>query len=233
MNAKYLKKAFLGIVATDGYIDPHGRFDLYSKYEEFAIHTVHLLSGITKVEPSRREKVDKRFGVTGHRVFTKTHVYLKKLRELFYSTGRKALNPYIVNRLDEVSFAYMWMCDGYLTVGKNKKANTAQNQAFLCLEAFSREELELVIVRLAEFGIMATIKKVRWGLGYRIRFGGENLQKFISMVYPYILPCFKYKTILFYKGKDYVLDLPNAEQYVRFYTNIEDIVRHSEESETT
>lgn len=226
MNAVDTKKALLGIIATDGYIDARNRLDLYSKYPEFIEHIAEITKGITNLRISAKPKYDKRFGVTGYRLWSNSHAYLKKMRDIFYPLGEKKLSPYVVNRLNVVSFAYMWMCDGYLTVGKNRKTNTGQNIGYLCLEAFEKEEVELLKCRFEFFGIFPTLQKVKWGKGFRLRFGGENLQRLISAIYPHILPCFIYKTYLFYKGKDYILDLPNAEQYVKFYSCVEDIVRH-------
>ena len=126
------------------------------------------------------------------------------------------------------------MCDGYTEHAKNRKTNKVQNIGWFCLEAFPREELLLLQTRLKDvWGIETSLVRKPWGFGYRLRCGGENLQKLVSVIYPFVLGCFAYKTHLFYKGKGYILDLPNAEQYTKVYSCVEDIVRHSKKLERT
>lgn len=101
------------------------------------------------------------------------------------------------------------------------------------MESFPKEELELLQERLRHFNVESTLVKKPWGFGYRIRIGGENLQRFISLVYPYILDCFLYKTVLFYKRKDTALVLSSAEHFIKEYNEVEDIVRYFSKEERT
>lgn len=227
LTAKQIKKIMYGVSLADGHIEERGRFQLYSKHLEYVEHIAKVLVQITGIKVNVRTRNDKR-GYVGYTVETNTHPYLKTLREHVYGV-RKELNQYTVSRIDELSLAHMYMCDGYTEHSKNRKTNKTQNIGWFCLEAFPKEELELLKDRLySVWGVKSSLVKKPWGFGYRIRIGGENLQKFISLIQPHVLDCFKYKTILFYKGKEYVLDLPNAEQYIRFYECVEDIVRYSE-----
>ena len=127
------------------------------------------------------------------------------------------VDDYTLIRRELVNFNYLGK-DSYKGVYWLKK------------DTLSKEELEILQDKLKCLNIQSSLVKKPWGFGYRIRIGGENLQRFISMIYPYILPCFKYKTILFYKRKETALKLSSAEQYVVEYTTIEDIVRHPEKS---
>jgi len=231
-SSSELKKIILGIGVSDAHIETRGRLDMYSKHPEYINYLHNTLSHLTHTEFKKHTKRDKR-GYVGYRLFSTTSKYLQKFRKILYPNGEKELTPYVVNRLDKESFAHIWMCDGYLEHNKNRKSDKCQNIGYLCLEAFPLDQLELIVEKLKEFGIESSYKKVPWGFGYRIRIGGENLQKFISMVYPHILPCFKYKTELFYKRKDQCLDLPSAEQYIIEYNSIEDIVRYLEKSKKT
>lgn len=234
LTAKEIKKIVYGIVVTDGHIDMNNyRFDFYAKDEEYAVHVHNVLSQITGMNVKFRVKHDKR-GYTRYRVFTNKHAYWKNIGEKTYN-GRKVLNEYVVARLDAQSLAHMWMCDGYLEHAKNRKLNKVQNIGWLCLEDFPKEELEILRKHLKKkFKIGSSLIKKPWGFGYRIRMGGENLQRFISLVYPHILDCLKYKTPLFYKSKESAdMTLPSAEQFIVEYNDIEDIVRHSTKVEKT
>ncbi len=229
-----IKKILLGIVISDGSIDVRNqRFDLYTKQETYAKFVYDVISQISGVHVTMKVKHDKR-GYTGYRVFTRKHAYWKNMADYMYS-GRKELNQYSVSRIDAVCLAHIWMCDGFLEHAKNRKTDKVQNVGWFCLESFPKEELEILQKHMVDkFGITSTLIKKPWGFGYRIRIGGENLQKFISLVYDYILDCFKYKTVLFYKTKrDCDMTLPSAEQYIVEYNCVEDIVRHSQKWETT
>jgi hypothetical protein len=226
LTAKAIKKVVIGIVLSDGHIDmDRQRFDLYTKEEDYAKYVHGVLSQITGMHVSIKVRHDRR-GYTGYRVWTRKHAYWKNMGDKFY-TGRKGLNRYIAKRIDAEALAHIWMCDGYLEHSKNRKLDKVQNVGWLCLESFPKDELELLQEQLVSLGVKSSLIKKPWGFGYRIRVGGEALQVFMSMVYPYILDCFSYKTPLFYKRKESAdMSLSNAEQYIFEYKCIEDIVRH-------
>jgi hypothetical protein len=226
LTAKRIKKIVYGISLSDAHITERGRLDFYSKHEEYASYIAEVLQQITGSGARLTVKHDKR-GYIGYRATTKQHSYFSNMRDHVYGV-RKHLTRYNVSRIDEEALAHIYMCDGYTAHSKNHKKNKVQNIGWFCLEAFPREELQILQEHLLiKWGIESSLVKVRWGYGYRIRVGGLNLQKLISVIYPFILDCFKYKVILFYRGKGYVdMILPNAEQYIVEYTCIEDIVRH-------
>lgn len=228
LTAKEIKKIVYGVTLSDGHIDvDNQRFDFYSKEEEYARYVYNVLSQITGMDVAFRVKYDKR-GHTGYRVFTRKHAYWKNIGGKIYN-GRKELNTYNVRRIDAEALAHIWMCDGYLEHAKNRKTNKVQNIGWLCFEAFPKEELQLLQEHLlSSWGIESSLISKPWGFGYRIRVGGKSLQKLISVVYPYMIDCFKYKTILYYKRKVTAdMSLPSAEHIIVEYSDVEDIVRHS------
>lgn len=228
LTAKEIKKILIGITISDGCIDvANQRFDFYTKHEDYAKYVTEVLSQITGMEVRFKVKHDKR-GYTGYRVWTAKHAYWNTMSDYIYN-GRKELNTYTVSRLDAEALAHVWMCDGYLEHRKNRTANKIQNIGWVCFEAFPVKELELLSQHLFDsFGINSSLIAVKWGFGYRLRLGGFDLQKFLSLVYPYILPVFLYKTELFFKSEKYVdRSLSNAERIIKVYSNVEDIVRHS------
>ena len=231
LTAKEIKKILLGIVLSDGHIDrKNQRFEFYSKSKLFIDFVSNVLSGITGVTINYKYDAKN----NGHRIWTKKHAYFKHLGKVCYSSTRKELNTYNVSRLDLMSIGMMWVCDGYLEHALNRKTNKVQNIGWFCLEAFPKEELELFQKQLLSFGISSSLVKKPWGFGYRIRIGGENLQRFISAIYDYIHPDFRYKTILFYKSeKNFDMGLPSAGHIFQKYENCEDIVRHPLKKGTT
>ena len=232
LNSKEIKKALFGIVLTDGSIAGK-RFSCYTKEKLFSSDIQNILeniSGISKINV--REITDTRFTppATGWRIWTTGHPYFEKINKIFYFENRKHVTDYIAKRLDETAFAYAWMCDGYLEHQKNRKENKVENRGWFCLESYPKEELVFIVNRLLYYEIESRISPVEWGFGYRIQISGTNLQKFINMVYPHILDCYKYKTVMYYKSENskYVLnDLSNAKHIIKSYNNVDDIVRHS------
>ena len=229
-----IKNIIYGILLSDGYIDNNFRFDFYNKDQEYVKYVHSILSQVTGLNPSYNSKFDKRYDkVMGYRTWTKSnHPYLKKLRELCYIDGEKYLNEDLYLRITEESLAHIWMCDGYLKLSKNRAKNTIQNIGYFCLESFYDTELQSLIDYIKDkFNIQGTLSPCPWGKGYRIRLGGKELQKFLSLIYPYILPSFKYKVEMYYKqatlnSSRYVdLSIPNAEHIFKTYENCEDIVR--------
>lgn len=235
MKAKNIKKVLFGIMATDGSVDKTSqRFGFYSKEKDYAEYVFNTMSGLTHTKLAMKEVVHKKYNSKGYRIWSTRSKYLTNLRKIFYPyNDRKCLTDYVVKRLDEEALAHVWMCDGYLERAKNRKEGRVQNIGWFCLEAFPKEELVLFQERLAYYGISSSLVKKPWGFGYRVRIGGENLQKFISIVFPYILDCFKYKTALFYKQKSTALELPSAEHFIFEYNEVDDIVRHFEKSKIT
>lgn len=232
LNSKEIKKALFGIVLTDGSCIGK-RFSVYLKNEELVDNLYYILeniSGISKIH--KQEIIDTRFTppTTGYKLWTTNHVYFEKLNKIFYQDGRKRIDNYIADRLDETALAYAWMADGYLEHQKNRKANKIQNRGWFCLESFPKEEQELIVNRLKYYNIESRTSPVEWGFGYRIQISGTNLQKFVDLIYPHVLDSFKYKTVLYYKSLDsrYVLtDLSNTEHIIKKYDDVDDIVRHS------
>jgi hypothetical protein len=231
LTAKQIKKIVYGITLSDAHIEPKGRLHLYSEHRDYVEYIASVLNQITGVVAKVRVRNDKR-GYIGYIVDTNCHTYFKTMRKHTYG-NRKNLTKYNVSRLDVEALAHIYMCDGYTEHAKNRKANKVQNKGWFCLEAFPPDELSLLVTHLSTMGIEARLSPRPWGYGYRLKMGGDGLQKFISMIYPYLLDCFKYKADLFYKGEAYVLDLPSAEQYIKYYDCVEDIVRYSKKLELT
>lgn len=234
LTTSRIKNIIYGVLISDGYIDPNFRFDLFNKHPEYTQYFYQVLKQVTGLNPSYNEAFDKRYNrVMGYRTWTKSnHPYLRKLRGSCYIQGEKVLDESLFFRLTPEALAHVWMCDGYLEVKKNRRENKVQNVGWFCLESFYDYELQSMIDYLYDtYGIQATLAKCRWSKGFRIRLGGKNLQKFVSMIYPFILPIFLYKVELYYKAATlektrYVdLGLPNAEHIFRTYENCEDIVR--------
>ena len=227
LSTSEIKSILFGVLSSDGCVIG-ARFDLFTKSEQYALYVKSVLENIPNLSVKMYIKKDKRSeSYSGYRIYTSNHEYFAKLRKIFYS-DRKILSKYICDRLGILGLANIWMCDGYMEHRKNRKKNKVQNIGYFCLESFPKDELAHLIKTLSEYGIESSLEKVEWGFGYRIRIG-KDLQKLSSLIYPHMVKDFEYKTLLYYKNgtKNTDVSLPNAEQYLRYYLDTEDIVRHS------
>lgn len=232
LKSKNIKKIIYGLLLSDGCLttrNEKSRFDFYSKYPEYAQYVYETLSQITGMTVRFREKYHKRFNVTGYRIFTSNHRYLTKLYPYFYRDNNRIISEEILQRIDEESLANIWMGDGMLHFMMKPKLNNIQINGYICLERFTKQELERfceVIDR--KFGIQFRLNKCIWGKGWRVKISSNSLRKFISMIYPFVIPRFHYKCNLYYKTPSFLEGISNAEQFMTIYQNlseIEDIIR--------
>jgi hypothetical protein len=227
LNSKEIKKIIFGVLLTDGSVLGK-RFSIYCKEKEMVDKLFLVLSDFPNLKITIRKVFNERFGSEGYRLWTTNSPYFEKIRKIFYPKEKKTVTKYIADRMDFQAFAYAWMCDGYLEHQKNRKENKIQNRGWFCLEGFESSALLLLVNRLKELGVNSRLSSVDWGNGFRIQISGTDLQVFIDKIYPYILKSFIYKTELYYKSDKYVLPyLSNTEHIIKYYNDVEDIVRHS------
>lgn len=221
-----IKQIILGLLLTDGSLSKSKRFSVASKSIEFRDHCASLFASF----PNSEKKIwlnsyyDKRFKTTTYSMAANYPAYFEKFKEWVYPKGIKELLPITVEKIDERALAYMWMGDGYLKHSINRKENKLQNVGWLCLEAFDKDQLKYFCEVINEkYQLDFRLSPVIWGKGYRVKMSGMGLQKFISLVYPYITETFKYKTKLFYRSLKYCdYSLPSAEHYLVWYQDIQD-----------
>ena len=220
LNSSEIKQILLGVLLSDGYVDRSGRFQISQVKQEYATYVRDVMLQITGVTVWEQYKDGALL------VHSRTHPYFKSLKNLCYH-DRKYLCHSTVKKITLLSLANMWMCDGYLEHPKNRVANKVQNIGWFCLESFPKEELTILIDHIhRRYGCLFRLAKKPWGFGYRLKISGLHLQRFISLIYQHILPCFEYKTWLYYKSAQYVdMTLPSAEQYSSQYSNVEEIVQ--------
>lgn len=221
-----IRQAILGILLTDGHLDKNKKFAVSSKSEDFRNHCASLFASF----PNSEKKVwihsyyDKRFDTTTHIMVASYPAYFENFKEVVYPQGKKELVKEVVDKIDARALAYMWMCDGYLKHSINRKEAKIQNVGWICLEAFDKKQLEYFCKAInKKYNLDFKLSPVIWGKGYRVKISGMGLQRFISLIYPYITETFKYKTKLFYKTLKYCdYTLPSAEHYLVWYQDLQD-----------
>ncbi len=231
LSSGYINKSLYGILLSDGWIDSnYPRFGFGNKNPNYCDMIYHILSSITHCKVNTRTYKDKRFENTyTYRVDGNHKVIFQKLRKELYE-DRKVLTPKVCKKIDAVALAHIWMGDGLLQKTKNRKKDKIQFKGIFCLESFPFDELYLLQQHLLNLRIQTSFYKVRWGYGIRLMCGGKNLQRLISLIYPYVLTDYEYKLNLYYKTPDKYCDmtLANTDHFIKSYSTIseiEDIVR--------
>ena len=117
---------------------------------------------------------------------------LNDLHHLFYTDGVKIIPSNIKNLLaSPLTLAVWFMDDGTLDYRKNNHCDF-----HICTNCFSKKEAEkLVKVLYSNFGIIASVhyNLCRGKRSPRIYIGAKGRDRFINLISPYILDCFKYK----------------------------------------
>src|SRR3989344_4728894 len=117
---------------------------------------------------------------------------LDKLRDLFYPEGKKII-PKDINKIltSPISLAVWFMDDG--TLDYRPKDHCAFH---LCTNCFTKEDTsKLIDVLKNNFGIVSSLHYTlcRGKRHCRIYIGAQGRDRFIELITPYILACFKYK----------------------------------------
>lgn len=222
---KELRACIFGTLLGDSYLTSYGHF----KCEQVTLELINLkrkileeLLGHTLNLGSRQR--DNQFingrKITGKRTYTVTACspQFKKYYKVLYSTGRKKVTASLLRRLTPEAIALWIMDDGYLDF--KKSSNTRYLR--ICTDSYTVQEHNLIIDYFKTIGIECFIKYHKSDKNSepkpRITFNGNNAQKLVSMIYPYVLPCFYYKIDLKYQRMDSINILPEYREAIEYIT---------------
>lgn len=126
----------------------------------------------------------------GYQFYTVSHPIFSELRDLFYPAGLKIIPPNIIELLDELVLAVLFMDDGHL--GPSYSSFSTCNFPIADVE-------RLAGVFLEKFGLVADVRvqtKTKsgkpWPSLYLLRENHKNLH---AIVDPLLHPCFDYKKL--------------------------------------
>lgn len=153
--------------------------------KEYVFHIAKLLN--TNVRSYIKDKNSYSYG----KEFFITSYYnryeLEKIYNLCFVSGKKTVTKEWADKLSPLAIAYWYMDDG-----SSHKKNNNVNVNFSTL-SFTREECEILQNRLLEFNIETRLHKHSDGYGTTISVRQNSVNRFMDLVEPYIIDCFKYK----------------------------------------
>lgn len=200
-NKHEFNSALIGLILGDGHMQnehylviQHG-----GKQLDYIDEIVSYLSAYIKPTVIRsgvnKNGYDYRYAYFNSQHFSNLYkkIYIKK---------KKHLLPKIVNRMDEISLAFLYMDDGSLCLRKDKKGCISSREIYLSVHSFNFQEVEYFQKYLQrKYNIYFHISTDK---GHpRMWCNTENTIKFLSLVAPIVqnFPTMHYKLDLKYKIK--------------------------------
>jgi|GEM_PF-2552409 len=204
-DKKQLVKLISYIVMGDGglYITPsckNAKFimNMKKENEDYVFFCKNILENLTGTNLYER----KDYNSDGYnrkpqwRLESHSHPELTKIRDRIYTEKYKGIDPHALKMLDSEALAILYMCDGSLYVDMPEKSNKGLvNPSY---------NVHLNMKRLS-YGDQFILKKAlkerldlewninRHGKYWHLRLRTKDVDKFMSLVAPYILPSFQYK----------------------------------------
>jgi len=193
MNEK-IKAIFVGLILGDGYLTPFVGRSRQSRIEVKGdnknlpyLKWLHL-----QLEPIGVSDLKPKKNYHQHRFYTKTTEEIGELRKLFYPNGQKIV-PWNIKKFlkDPLSLAVWYQDDGTLDCRSKYHYN-----ALFATHCFSFSDCKLLVKTLSKnFNLDVRVCKcqMRGKINYRLYITSSSMAHFISLIKPYINPCFEYK----------------------------------------
>lgn len=129
------------------------------------------------------------------RLQSKTHPFFTMIRERIYFGTYKSIDPHALLLLDAQALAILYMCDGSLVMTPPRASRGS----------ISTEYTVTINMKRLSYGDQWLLKKTikdkldlefninRQGVYYYLRLRAKDVDKFMNLVAPYVLPSFQYK----------------------------------------
>lgn len=181
----------IGTVLGDAYVQKTGSANARIRFEHSEKQYAYIL---WKYEQLKNYMQDSPKKIVRHnQIFQKTYTYyrcqshsspeLGKVREIFYTNGRKTIPDEIDHFLDNpLTLAVWYMDDGYY-YHRDKIAS---------LYIHNDDKWPLVLEALhQQFGLTPLLKEKK--KGKNLQFSAADTRKLITIIQPYIIPSMEYK----------------------------------------
>lgn len=128
-----------------------------------------------------------------YRLRSSAHPWFTKIWDRIYGQiDRKCLDQMALSLLSPLGLAILYQDDGSIHYSKQAGTNVLVHK--LC---FSKLELEAFAKTVVDkFGLIFRINACKGkGLGYRLRLRAKDVDRFIELISPYIVPSMVYKVV--------------------------------------
>ena len=200
-NKHEFNSALIGLILGDGHmrndhylVIQHGRKQL-SYVDEIVTYLSRYIAPTVIRSGVNKTGYNFRYACFNSKHFSNLYknIYIKK---------KKSLTPKIVNRIDAISLAFLYMDDGCLCLRKDKKGCISSREIYLSVNSFTFQEVEYFqkyLERKYDISFHITTDKSH----PRMWCNTKNTIKFLTLVAPIVqnFPTMYYKLDLKYKTK--------------------------------
>lgn len=213
MNSSELKGYLTGLILGDGYIGKgitKRIFSIKSINKEFIDKIQSDLESCTNFKINIRYIPEHYSCGCNHKdsweLTIKSHPYFAKKYHHFYNdNSKRRISKEALNWLTPQGIANWYMSDGYVCLVGKTKGIIKNRRIDFCTDRYDKETIQRISKMFIDrFEIENSLVKRR--NTYRIRIRQSSYNRFITMVYPYIVKSFKYKLFLGYENKPYWMD---------------------------
>lgn len=200
LNKKELVKALSYIVMSDGGLYVAGRctnasfaMNMKKEHMDFVEWCQWVVEHVTSCTISDRKLSEDGYNRQPQvRLQSKTHPQLTTLRDRIYTDGYKGIDPHALKLLDAQALAILYMCDGSFVTYRSKGSVNDSFNVTLNLKRLSYGDQFILKKALKE------MLDLEWNINrqgnyYYLRLRGKEIDKFMEMVAPHVLPSFQYK----------------------------------------
>lgn len=200
LNKKELVKLISYMVMGDGGLYKSGTcvnasFAMNMKadhldYVEFCKEVLEQVTSCSiterKVEGNRKPQV---------RLQSKTHPFLTTIRDRIYTDAYRGIDPHALKLLDAQALAILYMCDGSLVVaapGGKRGSVSPEYTVTLNMKRLSYGD-QFILKKALKDKLDLEWNINRQNTYYYLRLRSKDIDKFMEMTAPHVLPSFQYK----------------------------------------
>lgn len=186
------REALVGLLLGDAHLETRSRGQAYrlkieqsEVHREYVEHLYHLFEPWVLTAPQAKRVVSRGHASVNWWFQTVSHGAFRFYAQQFYEGARKHVPQLIHRWLKPRGLAYWFMDDGSL--------KWRQSRAILLnTQAYERSDVGMLMQVLTERFALETFLR-RQVEGHQIVIAGRSLERFVTLVEPYLLPAMSYK----------------------------------------
>lgn len=202
-NKKELTKLLSYIVMGDGGLYISGEcvnaafaMNMRSANMDYILFCKDVLDNLVSATIKPRTMKDDGFNrQPQHRLQSRTHPMLTTLRDRIYTGAYKGIDPHALKLLDAQALAILYMCDGSLVVtppGGKRGSVSPEYTVTLNMKRLSYGD-QFILKKALKDNLNLEWNINRQNKFYCLRLRAKDVDAFMEMVAPHVMPSFQYK----------------------------------------